>query len=172
MTAQIGGKNSAAATADSARFQRRCFAGSDCALDGDAAAQSAVLPMVAKRRISAAAPKVYALLDSEDAAVKAAAYDALSGVSSPADFDKLSQLLENAPAEYVGKIQAGLKKMRFRVFPPTSSMRKPPHAWLLPRTRLCIIPFWRRPAVRLLSTNSSRAIVPTARKRLWPLCCR
>lgn len=109
LTSQIGGKNSAAATAALLAFNGDASQGLIAALDGDAAAQSAVLPMVAKRRISAAAPKVYALLESEDAAVKAAAYDALSGVSSPADFDKLSQLLENAPAEYVGKIQAGLK---------------------------------------------------------------
>lgn len=109
LVAQIGGPNTKAATAALLTFNGDASNGLVAALDGDAATQAAVLPMVAKRRVSQAAPKVFELLESDDAAVKAAAYDALGGVSSVSDFDRLSKMLEAAPAQYVGKIQAGLK---------------------------------------------------------------
>ncbi len=109
LVAEIGGKNNAAATAALLAFNGDASEGLVAALDGDAATQAAVLPMIAKRRISKAAPKVYDLIGSSDKAVSSAAYDALSGVSSPADFDRLSQLMEKAPKEYATKIQAGMK---------------------------------------------------------------
>ena len=64
---------------------------------------------MAKRRITSAADKVFALLNSPDRAVRTAAYGALAGVTTPADFNRLCGLLNQAQEDDVKALQAGLK---------------------------------------------------------------
>ena len=74
-----------------------------------AASQANALKLVAKRRITSAADKVFALLNSPDREVRTAAYGALAGVTTPADFNRLCGLLNQAQEDDVKALQAGLK---------------------------------------------------------------
>ena len=52
---------------------------------------------------------MFALLNSPDRAVRTAAYGALAGVTTPADFNRLCGLLNQAQEDDVKALQAGLK---------------------------------------------------------------
>ena len=109
LTAQLGGAHAKEASAALAAFNGKPNAAFVAALDGDPATQANALKLVAKRRITTAADKVFALLGSGDKAVRTAAYDALAGVTTAGDFDRLCDLLDKAQGDDVKALQAGLR---------------------------------------------------------------
>lgn len=72
------------------------------------AKQVKALQLAGARRIKAAAPGVFALLNSSNADVAAAANAALGGVASVNDFGKLCNMLETAPADKQPQLQSAL----------------------------------------------------------------
>ena len=109
LIAQLGGAHAKEASAALAAFNGKPNAAFVAALDGDPAPQANALKLVAKRRITTAADKVFALLGSGDKAVRTAAYDALAGVTTAGDFDRLCDLLDKAQGDDVKALQAGLR---------------------------------------------------------------
>ena len=109
LIAQLGGAHAKEASAALAAFNGKPNAAFVAALDGDPATQANALKLVAKRRITTAADKVFALLGSSDKAVRRAAYDALAGVTTAGDFDRLCDLLDKAQGDDVKALQAGLR---------------------------------------------------------------
>ena len=109
LVAQLGGAHAKEASAALAAFNGKPNAAFVAALDGTPATQANALKLVAKRRITTAADKVFALLGSGDKAVRTAAYDALAGVTTAGDFDRLCDLLDKAQGDDVKALQAGLK---------------------------------------------------------------
>ena len=109
LIAQLGGAHAKEASAALAAFNGKPNAAFVAALDGDPATQANALKLVAKRRITTAADKVFALLGSGDKAVRTAAYDALAGVTTAGDFDRLCDLLDKAQGDDVKALQAGLR---------------------------------------------------------------
>ena len=109
LIAQLGGAHAKEASAALAAFNGKPNAAFVAALDGDPATQANALKLVAKRRITTAADKVFALLGSGDKAVRRAAYDALAGVTTAGDFDRLCDLLDKAQGDDVKALQAGLR---------------------------------------------------------------
>ena len=109
LVAQLGGAHAKEASAALAAFNGKPNAAFVAALDGTPATQANALKLVAKRRITSAADKVFALLNSPDRAVRTAAYGALAGVTTPADFNRLCGLLNQAQEDDVKALQAGLK---------------------------------------------------------------
>lgn len=109
LIAQLDGPHAREASAALAAFNGKPNAAFVAALDGTPATQANALKLVAQRRITGAADKVFALLESPDAAVRAAAYDALAGVTAPKDFGRLCDLLDKAQEADVKALQAGLK---------------------------------------------------------------
>ena len=109
LVAQLPGAHAKEAAAALAAFNGKPNAAFVAALDGDPATQANALKLVAKRRITSAAGKVFALLNSPDREVRTAAYDALAGVTTPADFNRLCGLLNKAQENDVKALQAGLK---------------------------------------------------------------
>ena len=109
LVAQLGGAHAKEASAALAAFNGKPNAAFVAALDGDPATQANALKLVAKRRITTAADKVFALLGSGDKAVRTAAYDALAGVTTAGDFDRLCDLLDKAQGDDVKALQAGLR---------------------------------------------------------------
>ena len=109
LIAQLDGPHAREASAALAAFNGKPNAAFVAALDGTPATQANALKLVAQRRITGAADKVFALLESPDAAVRAAAYDALAGVTAPKDFGRLCDRLDKAQEADVKALQAGLK---------------------------------------------------------------
>ena len=109
LVAQLGGAHAKEASAALAAFNGKPNAAFVAALDGTPATQANALKLVAKRRITSAADKVFALLNSPDRAVRTAAYGALAGVTTPADFNRLCGLLNQAQEDDVKALQAGLR---------------------------------------------------------------
>ena len=109
LVAQLGGAHAKEASAALAAFNGKPNAAFVAALDGTPATQANALKLVAKRRITSAADKVFALLNSPDREVRTAAYGALAGVTTPADFNRLCGLLNQAQEDDVKALQAGLK---------------------------------------------------------------
>ncbi len=66
------------------------------------------LKLAQKRKIYAAYDKVYSLLSSDDKDLSAAAYNALSGVATAADFYPLCDLMEKASADNAAKVQKAI----------------------------------------------------------------
>ena len=117
LIAQLDGPHAREASAALAAFNGKPNAAFAAALDGAPRTQANALKLVAMRRITTAADKVFALLESPDAAVRAAAYDALAGVASPKDFERLCDLLDKAQEADVKALQAGLKNALARETP-------------------------------------------------------
>ena len=117
LVAQLGGAHAKEASAALAAFNGKPNAAFVAALDGTPATQANALKLVAKRRITTAADKVFALLGSGDKAVRTAAYDALAGVTTAGDFDRLCDLLDKAQEADVKALQAGLKNALARETP-------------------------------------------------------
>ena len=117
LVAQLGGAHAKEASAALAAFNGKPNAAFVAALDGTPATQANALKLVAKRRITSAADKVFALLNSPDRAVRTAAYGALAGVTTPADFNRLCDLLNKAQEADVKALQAGLKNALARETP-------------------------------------------------------
>lgn len=109
LVARLDGPYAREASQALAAFNGKPNAALIAALDGTPATQANALELVAERRLEAAADKVFALLESSDPAVRTAAYDALTGVTSPKDFDRLCDLLDKAQQADVEALQAGLK---------------------------------------------------------------
>ncbi len=96
LVAQLDGPRAATAEAALMSFNGKVNPGIVKALDGNAATQAAALKIASARRMTEAAPKVFALMNSQDASVAAAAAAALAGVVGPADFDTVCKMLETA----------------------------------------------------------------------------
>ena len=109
LVAQLNGSHAKEAAAALSAFNGKPNDAFVAALDGNPTTQANVLKLIADRRIAAAANKVFTLLNSNDKAVRTAAYNALSGVTSAKDFGRLCDLLDKAQAEDVKPLQAGLK---------------------------------------------------------------
>lgn len=95
LAAQLGGANSEAATRALLTFNGKVNDAILSALDGSDATKVAALPIASARKMTAAAPKVFALLNSDNQKVSAAAYQALAGVVSQKDITELCNLLES-----------------------------------------------------------------------------
>ena len=135
LVGQLGGENGEAALAAlrsfKGNYQDELLAALDNAKDSKALAN--ILSLVAERRISAAAPKVYSLIETGNAETAALATIALHGIVGVQDIDKVGALLDNAkndsditvlsdalisaahtlaPAEQYAKISALMKKSK------------------------------------------------------------
>lgn len=109
LIAQLDGPHAREASVALAAFNGKPNAAFIAALDGTPATQANALKIVAQRRITTASDKVFALLTSDDRAVRSAAYEALAGVVTPSDFECLCDLLDKAQEADVKTLQAGLK---------------------------------------------------------------
>ena len=109
LIACLDGPHAAEASAALLAFNGNVNEGVLAALDGAPSTQVHALKLAAARRIAPAADKVFALLASEDAAVRTAAADALAGVTTVGDFDRLCDLLDQTSGEEMRKVQDGLK---------------------------------------------------------------
>ena len=109
LVAQLDGPHAKQASAAIAAFNGNANDALVAALDGTPATQAQALKLIAARRIGKASDKVFALLNSGDKEVQTAAYKALAGITSDKDFNRLCDLLDNASADHVGQVQAGLK---------------------------------------------------------------
>ncbi|MDE6343846.1 MAG: DUF1080 domain-containing protein, partial [Muribaculaceae bacterium] len=108
LVAQLAGDHADAATAALLAFNGKVNPGIMQALDNEAI-QAAALGIASKRRMTEAAPKVYTLLSSSNKAVSDAAYSALAGVVTAADFDRLSQIAEKDGGKHTADLQAAMK---------------------------------------------------------------
>ena len=109
LIAQLDGPHGSQAEAAIAAFNGNANDALAAALDGTPATQARVLKLAAARRITLAADKAFELLDAQDADVQNAAYEALAGVTSPADFGRLCDRLDSAPQGRVAALQNGLR---------------------------------------------------------------
>ena len=107
LVAQLGGTHSEAAEKALLAFNGKVNAGVQKALEGDKNVQLPALRIASARSMEESVDKVFALLDSEDATVSEAAYQALAGVVEPKDFNRLSELLEKG--KQVPAIQKAMK---------------------------------------------------------------
>ena len=107
LVAQLGGAHSEAAEKALLAFNGKVNAGVQKALEGDKNVQLPALRIASARSMEESVDKVFALLDSEDATVSEAAYQALAGVVEPKDFNRLSELLEKG--KQVPAIQKAMK---------------------------------------------------------------
>lgn len=96
------------AAAALASFNGEVDDGLVAALDADPVTQANALRLIARRRITRAADRVFALLDAGQEPVRQAALTALAGVTTAADFPRLSDRLDNATESETPQIQAGL----------------------------------------------------------------
>ncbi len=98
LVGQLGGENGEAALAAlksfKGNYQDELLAALDNAKDEKALAN--ILSLVAERGISAAAPKVYSLIDSDDETTAGIATIALGGIVGVRDIDKVGALLDKA----------------------------------------------------------------------------
>lgn len=99
LCARLGGEKSAEATSALLSFNGNVAPGILKALQGYAPMKVAAMNIAATRRIADAAPKVFSLLGSDDAPVREAAFNTLSGVVGPNDFDKICALIEEKGAQ-------------------------------------------------------------------------
>lgn len=107
LVAQLGGTQSEAAEKALLAFNGKVNAGVLKALDGDKNVQLPALRIASARSMEESADKVFALLESDDAAISEAAYQALAGVVEPSRFNQLSALLEKG--KQTGAIQQAMK---------------------------------------------------------------
>lgn len=109
LVSALGGDKSAQATAALLSFKGEISGALKVALTGTPEQQMAALNLISKRRTPLTSEEVFALVNSSDEKVKAAAGNALSGVVTPADFNRLADLLEKAPEGDVTTLQNALK---------------------------------------------------------------
>ncbi len=110
LIAQLNGKNADVAAKALLAFNGKVNPAIMQALDADKATQIQALGIAGKRHMLEATDKVFDLLASSDAEVSEAAYEALAGVSSKKDFDRLSVLLEKASGKQIPAVQKALNK--------------------------------------------------------------
>lgn len=110
LVGQLGGNNSAAALTALKSFKGDYQAELMAALDGakDSKAICDILGLVMARRVAAAAPKVYSLIDSKDAEVASFAKLALADIVGVQDVDRVGTLLDNASAADLAACQKAL----------------------------------------------------------------
>lgn len=105
---RLNGPLAEEAVAALASFNGQVDDGLVAALDADPVTQANALQLVARRRITRAADRVFALLDAGQEPVRQAALAALAGVTTAADFPRLCDRLDNATESETPQIQAGL----------------------------------------------------------------
>ena len=109
LIAALDGPHAAEAEAALAAFNGSVNEGLMAALDRTPGIQVRALKLIAARRISAAAEKVFDRLDSDSGEVRNAAIEALAGICTMRDFDRLCALLDKASEKEVAHYQAALK---------------------------------------------------------------
>lgn len=122
LVGQLAGENADAAMSALLAFNGKVNPGIMQALDNEAI-QPAALSIASKRRMTEAAPKVYSLLSSSNKGVSDAAYAALAGVVTAADFDRLSQIAEKDGGKHTADLQAAMKSS-LRNLPATDQYKK------------------------------------------------
>ena len=105
---RLNGPLAEEAVAALASFNGQVDDGLVAALDADPVTQANALRLVARRRITRAADRVFALLDAGQEPVRQAALAALAGMTTAADFPRLCDRLDNATESETPQIQAGL----------------------------------------------------------------
>ena len=110
LVGQLGGQNDAAALAALKSFKGNYQDDLLAALDGakDNKTLGSILSLVMARKISAAAPKVYSLIDSKDSEASSLAKLALADIVGVKDIDKVGALLDNASASDLAASQKAL----------------------------------------------------------------
>lgn len=103
----LGSDKNAQATAALLAFNGKVNPAIIKALDGDANMQVAALPIASARRITKAADKVFALMNSSNKEVAAAALEALPGVVAPENFEAICSIIEAKGSN--PSLQAALK---------------------------------------------------------------
>ena len=109
LVGQLNGKNAGAATKALLSFNGKVNDNVIKALDADKTTRIAALGIASTRSMEAAADKVFALLESDNAETCSAAYKALAGVVGPSDFTRLSELIEKDGGKHTAEIQKALK---------------------------------------------------------------
>ena len=95
LTSKLNGNNIHYVDSALLAFNGNIEDGIIAALNGDVATQAAALQLASARKMYKAYDKVTSLLNSFDANVKSAAYDALAGVVQPSNFAALCTMLES-----------------------------------------------------------------------------
>ncbi len=113
LVAQLSGAYSTAATDALLTFNGRVNEAIAQALNAETKTQIQALKIAGKRHMVEVAKEVFDLLDSPDSQVRATAYETLVGISTQADFERLSLLLEQADSNQVPFIQQAMKKSIF-----------------------------------------------------------
>ncbi len=110
LVGQLGGQNDAAALVALKSFKGNYQDDLLAALDGakDNKTLGSILSLVMARKISAAAPKVYSLIDSKDSETSSLAKLALADIVGVQDIDKVGALLDNASASDLAASQKAL----------------------------------------------------------------
>lgn len=80
--------------------------------------------------------------------MRAAAYDALAGVTSPKDFNRLCDLLDKAQEADVKALQAGLKNALAQETPSAQYEKTMARISSAPVKARYLTPCWRRPPTR------------------------
>ncbi len=110
LVGQLGGQNDAAAVTALKSFKGNYKDELLAALDGvkDNKTLGSILSLVMARRVTAAAPKVYSLMDSPDAETASLAKLALADIVGVQDIDKVGALLDKASASDLAVLQKAL----------------------------------------------------------------
>lgn len=95
LTSKLNGNNVHYVDSALLAFNGNIEDGIIAALNGDAATQAAALKLASARKMYKAYDKVTSLLNSSDANVKSASYEALAGVVQPSNFAALCTMLES-----------------------------------------------------------------------------
>ncbi len=106
---QLGGANSAEATAALMAFNGKVNPGIMKALNGNQATQLAALKIASARRMTEAANAIFMMLDSDNKTISAAAYEALPGVVNQSDFPRLCALVEKDGGVHIKTLQTAIK---------------------------------------------------------------
>lgn len=109
LVTQLSGKHAQEANRALLAFHGRINESVLDALNGDSATQVQALKLVSVRHLYKAYDKVIDLLQSDNQSIRDAAYDALSGVTAPNNFDQICDLMEKSDKVYVSKIQTAAK---------------------------------------------------------------
>ena len=107
LIAQLGGTHSEAAEKALLAFNGMVDLGIMKALDAEKNVLLPALRIASARSMDESADKVFALLDSEDAEISEAAYQALCGVVEPKHFNRLIEMLEKG--QHLSIIQQAIK---------------------------------------------------------------
>ncbi len=119
LVAKLGSDVSDKAESALLAFNGKVNGGIMKALDGDKKMQIPALRIAAARKMTAASPKVFQLIESEDADLQTAAYKALAGVVTADDFATLCALIEKNATDCRSELTDALRSSIARETPAT-----------------------------------------------------